>query len=103
MGAGYPGYRAQMDLPVSRAMVALVGQAAGQAPVEMPNVGGSGPLYLFADILGVPIVSVAVVNHDNNQHAADENLRIQHLWDGIEPYAVLFAGLGHEWQKADGR
>jgi len=92
-----------MDLPVSRAMVALVGQAAGQAPVEMPNVGGSGPLYLFADILGVPIVSVAVVNHDNNQHAADENLRIQHLWDGIEPYAVLFAGLGHEWQKADGR
>ena len=88
-GTGYPGYRAPMDLPVSRAVVELVAQAAGRAPVVMPNMGGSLPLYLFADILQAPIVSVPVVNHDNNQHAANENLRIQNLWDAIETYAVL--------------
>ena len=59
----------------------------------MPNMGGSLPLYLFADILQAPIVSVPVVNHDNNQHAANENLRIQNLWDAIETYAVLVARL----------
>jgi acetylornithine deacetylase/succinyl-diaminopimelate desuccinylase-like protein len=33
------------------------------------------------------------VNHDNNQHGANENLRLQNLWDGIEVYASLLAGL----------
>jgi acetylornithine deacetylase/succinyl-diaminopimelate desuccinylase-like protein len=102
-GSGYPGYRASMDLPVSRAVVSLVGQAAGSPPVLMPNMGGSLPLYLFADILQAPIVSVPVVNHDNGQHAANENLRIQNLWDAIETYAVLLAGLEPEWRAADRR
>ena len=102
-GSGYPGYRAPMDLPVSRAVVTLVGQAAGLAPVVMPNMGGSLPLYLFADILKVPIVSVPVVNHDNNQHAANENLRIQNLWDAIETYGVILARLEPEWVAAERR
>ena len=68
----------------------------------MPNMGGSLPLYLFADILQAPIVSVPVVNHDNGQHAANENLRIQNLWDAIETYAVLLARLEPEWRAAVG-
>ncbi len=100
-GTGYPGYRASMDLPVSRAVVSVVGQVAGTPPVVMPNMGGSLPLYLFADILQAPIVSVPVVNHDNNQHAANENLRIQNLWDAIETYAVLLAHLEPEWRAAE--
>jgi acetylornithine deacetylase/succinyl-diaminopimelate desuccinylase-like protein len=99
-GSGYPGYRAPMDLPVSRAVVGLVAQATGRVPVVMPNMGGSLPLYLFADILRVPIVSVPVVNHDNNQHASNENLRIQNLWDAIETYGVILANLDPEWTAA---
>jgi acetylornithine deacetylase/succinyl-diaminopimelate desuccinylase-like protein len=34
------------------------------------------------------------VNHDNNQHAANENLRLQNLWDGIEVYAMIMSRLG---------
>jgi acetylornithine deacetylase/succinyl-diaminopimelate desuccinylase-like protein len=30
-------------------------------------------------------------NHDDNQHAANENLRLQNLWDGIETMAALIA------------
>lgn len=56
-------------------------------------VGGTAPLAIFAKSLGLPLVSVGVVNYDNNQHAANENLRLQNLWDGIEIYAALFAGL----------
>ena len=36
-------------------------------------------------------------HYDDNQHAADENLRIQNLWNGIETYAALLAGLGAKW------
>lgn len=99
-GPGYPGYRASMDLPLSRAVVAIVEQATGAAPVRMPTMGGSLPLHLFAGILQAPIVTVPVVNHDNNQHAANENLRVQNLWDAIEIYALLLARLDGEWQAA---
>jgi hypothetical protein len=32
-----------------------------------------------------------MANHDNHQHSADENLRLQNLWDGIELMAALMA------------
>ena len=40
------------------------------------------------------MIGFPIANHDDNQHAANENLRLQNLWDGIEIYAALFAGLG---------
>ncbi len=96
-GTGYPGYRAPMSLPVSHAVVRIVEEAAGQPVVAVPTLGGSLPLYLFHEILGVPIITVPIVNHDNNQHAANENLRLRNLWDGIETYAALIGRLGHAW------
>jgi acetylornithine deacetylase/succinyl-diaminopimelate desuccinylase-like protein len=42
-----------------------------------------------------------IANHDNNQHAANENLRLQNLWDAIDVYAGLFAEL-RNWQPATG-
>jgi acetylornithine deacetylase/succinyl-diaminopimelate desuccinylase-like protein len=54
-------------------------------------------MHLFTDLLEAPVVGVPIVNHDNNQHAANENLRIGNLWDGIEVFAALLARLGEEW------
>ena len=39
--------------------------------------------------LGRPVIGLPIANHDNNQHAANENLRLQNLWDGIEVYAAV--------------
>ena len=30
-----------------------------------------------------------IANHDNNQHGANENVRIQNIWDGIETMAAI--------------
>lgn len=30
-----------------------------------------------------------MANHDNNRHAADENIRLANLWYGIDLYAAL--------------
>jgi len=37
-----------------------------------------------------PTITVPIANYDDNQHAANENLRLQYLWDGVETMAALF-------------
>ena len=93
-GPGYPGARTAMDLPVSRAVARAVEEAVGGTVIRLPTLGGSVPMRLFQDATGSPIVGLPIVNHDNNQHAANENLRLQNLWDGIGIYAMIMARLG---------
>ena len=91
-GSGYPPARTPLDLPLSREISALM-TAAGHEPLRLPTMGGSVPVYLFQQPHNTPIIILPIVNHDNNQHAANENVRLQNLWDGIEIFAALFAGL----------
>jgi acetylornithine deacetylase/succinyl-diaminopimelate desuccinylase-like protein len=86
-----------MNLPVSRAVVRILSDASGAPVVSLPTLGGSGPNYLFEQILKAPVIGVPIANHDNNQHASNENIRIGNFWDGIEMYAALMAGLGVGW------
>jgi acetylornithine deacetylase/succinyl-diaminopimelate desuccinylase-like protein len=92
---GYPGLWTDMDLPISKAVAEIVDEAVDGPIVLTPSLGGSLPLVMFSEILGVPpIVVVPIANHDNNQHAPNENLRLGNLWQGIEIYAALMARLG---------
>ena len=92
---GYAAMGTPMDLPVARAVPAILDEALDDPVVRVPLLGGSLPLIRFREALETPLIIVPIVNHDNNQHAADENLRIGHLWRGIEAYAALLAQLGH--------
>ena len=91
-GSGYPPARTPLDLPLSNEIAALMTRA-GHEPVRLPTLGGSVPIYLFQQPDNTPAIVLPIVNHDNNQHAANENLRLQNLWDGIEVFAALFEGL----------
>ena len=73
-------------------------QALGQPVIQFPSSGGSLGIYHFDEVLKVPLIFVPIVNHDNNQHGENENLRLQNLWDGIELIAGLLARLGFEWR-----
>jgi acetylornithine deacetylase/succinyl-diaminopimelate desuccinylase-like protein len=86
---GYPAGRTPLDHPAARAVVAALSGAGLGAPVIMPGQGGSLPVYVFPDILGTPFVSIPTVNHDNNQHAENENLRLGNLFRGIEILAAV--------------
>ena len=98
-GPGYPAARVSMDLPVARAVVASIEQAAGAPIIRMPMLGGSIPMYLFPELLNRPVMGLPIANHDDNQHAPDENLRVQNLWDGIEVFAAIFSGAEKNWPK----
>ena len=63
--------------------------AAGGPIVRLPTIGGSAPFYVFTDVLKVPTFGLSIVNFDNNQHGANENVRIRNLWEGIETMAAM--------------
>lgn len=86
--SGYPGLRTDLDTPTARAVIAAAKDAADGRLALVPMMGGSVPLYLFHQILQVPVIIFPIVNHDDSQHAPNENLRLQNLWDGIDAYAA---------------
>jgi acetylornithine deacetylase/succinyl-diaminopimelate desuccinylase-like protein len=90
---GYPALQTDMSSPTARAVIAAAGEAAGGHVALLPMMGGSVPIYLFADIFKVPVVGLPIVNHDDSQHAANENLRLKNLWDGIGAYAAMLGVL----------
>jgi acetylornithine deacetylase/succinyl-diaminopimelate desuccinylase-like protein len=91
-GSGYPASRTPLDLPFSRELAAIMA-AAGHEPVCLPTAGGSLPMDLFQQGDNAPVIAFPIANHDDNQHAANENVRLQNLWDGIEVFASFFASL----------
>ena len=96
-GGGYPPARTPLDLPFSRALEQSIEDVTGETLVKLPTMGGSIPMYLFQDIFKAPVIILPIANHDNNQHAENENLRLQNLWDGIEIYSAVLVGLGEKW------
>ncbi|MBC7521118.1 MAG: M20/M25/M40 family metallo-hydrolase [Sandarakinorhabdus sp.] len=90
---GYPGLRSDMSDAAGRAVIAAASAAAGAQVLTVPMEGGSVPIYIFDRLFGVPIISLPIANHDNSQHAANENLRLQNLWDGIDAYAAMLTRL----------
>jgi acetylornithine deacetylase/succinyl-diaminopimelate desuccinylase-like protein len=86
---GYNAERTRMDLPQARAVSAAVQSVSAQPVVELPTLGGSLPLYVLREQLGATSITVPLANYDNNQHAENENIRLQNLWDGIEIVAAI--------------
>ena len=93
-GGGSPASRTAIANPLVQEIIAATSDAADRAfgpgsLVLAPGMGGTLPLYLFTDVAGKPAINVPIANHDNNQHAPDENLRIANLWYAIDLYAAL--------------
>ena len=86
-GPGYNAERTSLDAPLATAVIAAL-KARGAA-VVLPTMGGSLPLYLLRERPGVDSVTLSLANHDNNQHAEDENLRLGNLWQAIEIAAAV--------------
>ena len=93
---GYPGFRTALDGAQAQHLAMLLDRIDGTRTLLTPTMGGSLPIYLFEQVLDMPIILLPIANHDNNQHGANENLRIRNLWDAIEIYAVLIAEYGQQ-------
>jgi acetylornithine deacetylase/succinyl-diaminopimelate desuccinylase-like protein len=86
---GYNAERTRMDLPVSLSVINAVQSTSDKPIVKLPTSGGSLPLSIITSNLRTVTMTVPIANYDNNQHAENENIRLQNLWDGIETMAAL--------------
>ena len=86
---GYNAQRTSMELPIIKSVIDAVGATISNQLVLLPTLGASLPLYLFEKYLNAVTVTLPIANHDNNQHAENENIRLQNLIDGIETMAAV--------------
>jgi acetylornithine deacetylase/succinyl-diaminopimelate desuccinylase-like protein len=91
--AGYPGVRFTQDEPAVHALIELMRTLHGEQLAVTPILGGSLPLALFVQNAPVSaVVVLPIANHDNNQHAPNENLTLGSLRYGITTFAAILAG-----------
>ncbi len=86
--SGYNAVRTPMEIPIAQEVVQAVESARGPV-IKWPTMGGSVPLGAIERAASTHTITVPIANHDNNQHSANENIRLQNLWDGIETMAAL--------------
>jgi len=80
--------RVTMDEPLAQSVAKALTRGS-ITPVQLPTLGGSMPFGEFSESLKLPTVGVSLVNHDNNQHGPDENLKLRNLWEGIDLLASV--------------
>jgi acetylornithine deacetylase/succinyl-diaminopimelate desuccinylase-like protein len=82
-------YRTEPESPEAVQVTRALSRMWGEEPVRIRTMGGTVPIAPFISLLGVPAVSVPIVNFDNNQHGDNENLRLGNLWSGIVTLAAM--------------
>jgi acetylornithine deacetylase/succinyl-diaminopimelate desuccinylase-like protein len=87
---GEPASRTPIDLPIATDVIRAIQSARGKV-ILLPTFGGTVPLDAMERAANTRTITVPIANHDDNQHAANENLRLENLWDGIETMAALIA------------
>ena len=94
LGSTQAAMRMPLDSAVGRWATAAsrgpMSPRPGEAPVQIRMMGGTVPTDVLVTALQLPFLLVPTVNDDNNQHAANENLRIGHFVTGTETiYSLL--------------
>ena len=86
---GMEAFRTEPESPEGMAVTQALARMWGAEPVRIRTMGGTVPIAPFIRELGLPAVSVPIVNFDNNQHGDNENLRLGNLWNGIVTLAAM--------------
>jgi acetylornithine deacetylase/succinyl-diaminopimelate desuccinylase-like protein len=81
LGATAPSFT-DPSLPISKTVIEAVRNSRGNKPI-VSSLGGTLPDYVFTQILDVPSVIVPYANHDEQNHAPNENLRLDCFFAGI--------------------
>jgi acetylornithine deacetylase/succinyl-diaminopimelate desuccinylase-like protein len=86
----YRPAKTPIDHPMSMAVVSAVRKAFESEPILYPVTGGSNPSSIICDFLKIPIVKVPYGNHDESNHAPNENMVVDLFYKGIKCSATVF-------------
>lgn len=86
--------RTPVDHPYVQLVSEAIRHATNQEPIVFPSMGGSGPDYLFTNVLGLPSVWLPLSPHDSNNHAPNENIKMEDFFEGIKIGATIIERMG---------
>ncbi len=81
--------RTAIDDPFVKLVSRTAEKVYGKKAIIYPTSAGSGPLHLFRNFLGYPVVSVGCSHPEANTHAPDENLQVDSFIKGAKFIATL--------------
>jgi acetylornithine deacetylase/succinyl-diaminopimelate desuccinylase-like protein len=82
-------------LPVGKIIIEAIQRACGVNPVVVPVLGGTMPDYVFTRLLGIPSIMVPYANHDEANHAPNENITITAFFNVIKATLTVLDALQH--------
>lgn len=93
LGSTLPPFRTPPETPFVRAVVEASRRAFGKNPAVFPIAGGSGPIFLFGQGLGMPVVGLGIGHPGSQVHGANENVRLNDLERGVVHVAAVLGRL----------
>ena len=87
--SGYNAQKTSMDNPYAKRIAKAVQSTVTEKIVLAPTLGGSLPLFVFEQYLHTAPITIPIANHDNNQHAENENIRLSNFREGIATFAAI--------------
>lgn len=82
-------FRTDFGIYPDRWLTAAMVRSFGKTPIKIRMTGGSVPIVPFLRELNLPAIHVPMVNLDNNQHAANENLRLGNYVEGVQTWIAI--------------
>ena len=72
-------------------LLRLLEQHGDAEAVALPTLGGTLPLWVFTETLGIPALWIPAANSDNQQHDVNEHYVLKHFYAQIGLYADIVA------------
>jgi len=70
-------------------LLRLLAEQEDGEPVALPILGGTLPLHVFTDVLGIPALWIPAANSGNQQHDVNEHYGLRHFYRQTALYATI--------------
>lgn len=102
--SGVKPSKTPLSHPLVQQIIDSVEVAYDKAPIVLPALGGTGPMFVFTDILNIPSVTVPYANVDEDNHSPNENMGLKEFYWGIQASCstILNLGLSDQLESEEG-
>jgi len=87
--AGQPASYTSPARPEFGWLLRLLEEHSDEEPVALPILGGTLPLHVFTDVLGIPCLWIPAANSNNQQHDINEHYVLRHFYRQTVLYAAI--------------
>ena len=81
--------RTSMSSPWAKLIAETCVEIYGRQPVIQPSMAGTGPMYDFADVLGMPVATSGIDHPSHKIHAPNENISLDDFFMGAKHAALV--------------